>query len=112
MYIKTMSGKLVFLDDIENCSLSDEQDNYATTSKDFYSKDRVKRQKLEKVYAFSSLKKFLKENYNYQLINITGYKGNRYSGLNTYRILDEKGNKVIDGHLHQIADWTRYNQGV
>ena len=105
MFIRTLSGKLIKINDIEGSRLPNEEDNYMYISNDFYSKDRIKRQKLDKVYSLFSLQKILKEKYNYQLINITGYKGNRYTGYNTYRILDENGNKVIDGHLHDIAEW-------
>lgn len=111
MYIRTLSGKLIFIDENTESRLPNPADNYKYVSNDFYNRDRVKKQKLNKVYSPFSLQKILQENYNYQLINITGYKGNRY-GYNTYRVLDEQGNKVIDGHLHDIAEWIEQKQGV
>ena len=112
MYIRTLSGKLIFLNDNTESYLPDAKNNYKTISNDFYGQNRPKRKKLDKVYSPFSLQKILQENYNYQLINITGYKGNRYTGYNTYRVLDEQGNKVIDGHLHDVAEWIEQKQGV
>lgn len=111
MYIRTLSGKLIFIDDNTESRLPNLEDNYKYTGKDFYGQYRPKRKKLDKVYSSFSLQKVLQDTFNYQLINITGYKGNRYTGYNTYRILDENGNKVIDGHLHDIADWIQHKQG-
>ena len=105
MYIRTLSGKLIKLSDIEDSQLPKKEDNYKYTSNEFYGQYRPKRVRTGKTYSPISLQKILQENYNYQLINISGYKGNRYTGYNTYRVLDDLGNKIIDGNLHDIADW-------
>ena len=105
MYIRSVSGKLIRINDIENTKLPGEQNNYKSTAKEFYGKDRHPKPKQDKVYSISSIQKILETKYNCKLVNITGYKGNRFIGYNTYRVLDQHGNKVMDGSLHDIGEW-------
>lgn len=105
MYVRTLSGKLIFLNDNTESYYPDANNNYKYTGKEYYGQFKPKKQKLDKVYSPISLQKILQDKFNYQLINITGYKGNRCTGYNTYRILSEQGDKVMDGHLHEIAEW-------
>ena len=39
MYIRSVSGKLIRINDIENTKLPGEQNNYKSTAKEFYGKD-------------------------------------------------------------------------
>lgn len=104
MLIRTIDGKLINLDAIEESRLPSEENNYKSTTNEFFGKDRPTRPKLNKKYNYFRIKRQL-ENKGLTLVNITSYKGNRYSGYNTYQVLDTNGNKLIDGHLNQIATW-------
>lgn len=105
MLIQTNSGDYIDLDEIIESRLPSEEDNYKHTANEFYGKDRPKKPKQDKVYSISSIQKILETKYNCKLVNITGYKGNRFVGYNTYRVFDQHGNKVMDGSLHDIGEW-------
>lgn len=105
MMIRTIDGKYIDLNAIEDSRLPSPEDNYKQTANEFFSQDRPKKPKCDKVYSIFQVQKILRERYNYQLHNITGYKGNRFIGYNTYRVLDQHGNKVMDGSLHDIGEW-------
>lgn len=105
MFIRTIDGKYIDLDEIKDSRLPSPEDNYKSTTNEFFGKDRPTKPKLDKVYSISSIQKILETKYNCKLVNITGYKGNRFIGYNTYRVLDQHGNKVMDGSLHDIGEW-------
>lgn len=105
MLIQTNSGDYIDLDAIIESRLPPDELNYKPTTNEFYSKDRPPKPKFDKVYSIFQIQKILRERHNYQLHNITGYKGNRFVGYNTYRVLDQHGNKVMDGSLHDIGEW-------
>ena len=105
MLIQTNSGDYIDLDAIEDSRLPPKEENYKQTANEFYGKERPKKPKQDKVYSIFQIQKILRERYNYQLQNITGYKGNRFIGYNTYRVLDQYENKVMDGSLHDIGEW-------
>lgn len=104
MYIRSIDGKLINLDEIKESRLPPDELNYKQTTNEFYSKDRSTKPKQDKKYNYFQIKKQL-ENKGLTLVNTTTYKGNRYSGYNTYRVLDKDGNKLIDGYLYEIATW-------
>ena len=60
---------------------------------------------LEKKYSVSRIRKILAEVYdNYQLIDISEYKSNRYKYYTTYRVLDKDNNIVISHcYLHDLG---------
>lgn len=104
MYIRSIDGKLINLDEIKESRLPPDELNYKQTTNEFYSKDRSTKPKQDKKYNYFQIKKQL-ENKGLTLVNTTTYKGNRYSGYNTYQVLDTNGNKLIDGYLYEIATW-------
>lgn len=104
MYIRSIDGKIINLDEIEDSRLPPDELNYKQTTNEFYSKDRSTKPKQDKNYNYFNIKKQL-DNKELTLVKITTYKGNRYSGYNTYRVLDKDGNKLIDGYLYEIATW-------
>lgn len=104
MMIRTIDGKYIDLNTIEDSRLPPDEDNYKHTANEFYGRDRPTKPKQDKKYNYFNIKKQL-ENKGLTLENITTYKGNRYSGYNTYQVLDTNGNKLISGYLYQIATW-------
>lgn len=104
MFIRTIDGKYIELDAIKESRLPSAEDNYKSTTNEFYSKDRPQKPKQSNKYNYFRIKKQL-ENKGLTLVKITTYKGNRYNGYNTYRVLDKDGNKLISGYLYQIATW-------
>ena len=105
MLIRTIDGKYIDLNAIEDSRLPPDELNYKQTTNEFYSKDRSTKPKQDKKYNYFRIKKQL-ENKGLTLVNITSYKGNRYSGYNTYRVLDNGNrNTLISGYLYQIATW-------
>lgn len=54
-----------------------------------------KPKKQERRYSFAKIRKILRENYNYELLNVTEYKGNRSTGHNTYQIVDLSTNTIL-----------------
>ena len=105
MMIRTIDGKYIELDAIKESRLPSAENNYKSTANEFYGKDRPPKPTQDKVYSIFQVQKILRERYNYQIHNITGYKGNRFIGYNTYRVLDQYGNQVMDGSLHEIGEW-------
>ncbi|MGN0279107.1 MAG: hypothetical protein ACI4C4_07105 [Lachnospiraceae bacterium] len=104
MMIRTIDGKLIKLEEIKESRLPSAEDNYKETTNEFFGKDRPTKHKQDKKYNYFRIKKQL-ENKGLTLVNITSYKGNRYSGYNTYQVSDTQGNILIDGYLPQIAVW-------
>ena len=104
MLIRTIDGKYIDLNGIQESRLPSAEENYKHTANEFFGKDRPTKHKQDKKYNYFRIKKQL-ENKGLILVNITSYKGNRYSGYNTYRVLDKDGNKLIDGYLYEIAVW-------
>ena len=104
MLIQTNSGDYIDLDAIEDSRLPPKEENYKQTANEFYSRDRPCKPKQDRKHNYFRIKKQL-ENKGLTLENITTYKGNRYSGYNTYQVLDTNGNKLIDGYLYEIAVW-------
>lgn len=104
MFIRTIDGKYIELDAIKESRLPSAEDNYKSTANEYFSRDRPPKPKLDKKYNYFQIKKQL-EHMGLNLVNITSYKGNRYSGHNTYRVIDGNGNKLIDGYLYEIAVW-------
>ncbi|MGN1151074.1 MAG: hypothetical protein ACI4SN_02820 [Lachnospiraceae bacterium] len=104
MLIQTIDGKYIDLDTIKESRLPSEEENYKHTANEFYGKDRPTKPKQDKNYNYFNIKKQL-ENKGLTLVNITSYKGNRYSGYNTYQVSDTQGNILIKGYLPQIAVW-------
>lgn len=103
--IQTIDGKYIDLNGIQESRLPPDELNYKQTTNEFFSRNRPTKPKQDKVYSISSIQKILETKYNCKLVNITGYKGNRFIGYNTYRVLDQHGNKVMDGSLHDIGEW-------
>lgn len=54
-----------------------------------------KPKKQEHRYSVTHIRKILRDNYNYELQNVTGYKGNRSSRHNTYQIVDLSTNTIL-----------------
>lgn len=54
-----------------------------------------KPKKQEHRYSFAKIRKILRQNYNYELLNVTEYKGNRSTGHNTYQIVDLSTNTIL-----------------
>lgn len=104
MFIRTIDGKLINLDAIEDSRLPSAEDNYKSTTNEFFSRNRPTKPKQDKKYNYFHIKKQL-EHMGLTLVNITSYKGNRYSGHNTYRVIDTQGNILIEGYLQQILLW-------
>lgn len=104
MMIRTIDGKYIDLNGIQESRLPPDELNYKQTTNEFYSKYRSIKPKQDKKYNYFQIKKQL-ENKGLTLVNTTSYKGNRYSGYNTYQVSDTQGNKLIDGYLPQIATW-------
>ena len=104
MIIQTIDGKYIDLNGIQESRLPPDELNYKQTTNEFYSKDRAQKPKQSNKYNYFRIKKQL-ENKGLTLVNITSYKGNRYSGYNTYQVSDTQGNKLIDGYLYEIAAW-------
>lgn len=103
MLIQTIDGKYIDLNGIQESRLPPDELNYKQTTNEFYSKDRSTKPKQDKKYNYFRIKKQL-ENKGLTLVKNIIYKGDRY-GLNTYRVLDKDGNKLISGYLYQIATW-------
>ena len=104
MLIRTIDGKYIDLNAIEDSRLPSPEENYKHTANEFFSRNRPTKPKQDKNYNYFNIKKQL-DNKELTLVKITTYKGNRYSGYNTYRVLDKDGNKLISGYLYQIATW-------
>lgn len=104
MLIQTIDGKYIDLNGIQESRLPPDELNYKQTTNEFYSKDRSTKPKQDKKYNYFRIKKQL-ENKGLSIVKITTYKGNRYSGYNTYQVLNGNRNTLISGYLYQIATW-------
>lgn len=104
MMIRTIDGKYIDLNAIEDSRLPPDELNYQHTANEFYGRDRPTKPKQDKKHNYFRIKKQL-EHMGLTLVNITFYKGNRYSGYNTYRVVDTQGNILIEGYLQQILLW-------
>lgn len=103
MMIRTIDGKYIDLNGIQESRLPSAEDNYKSTANEFYGKDRPKKPTQDKKYNYFRIKKQL-ENEGLTLVKNIIYKGDRY-GQNTYWVVDTKGNKLIGGYLYEIATW-------
>lgn len=103
MFIRTIDGKYIELDAIKESRLPSAEDNYKSTTNEFFGKDRPKKPTQDKKYNYFNIKKQL-EHMGLTLLKNIVYKGDRY-GQNTYRVIDGNGNKLIDGYLYEIAVW-------
>lgn len=65
------------------------------TAKEFYSKDRPKREPLPKIYNYRKIKKLLKEIYNYNLASYDGYKFGRYMQHRIYDVVNAETEEII-----------------
>lgn len=54
-----------------------------------------KPKKQEHRYSVTHIRKILRENYNYELLNVTEYKGNRSTGHNTYQVVDLATKEIL-----------------
>ena len=103
MMIRTIDGKYIDLNTIEDSRLPPDEDNYKHTANEFYGRDRPTKPKQDKKYNYFNIKKQL-ENKGLTLVKNIIYKGDRY-GQNTYRVVDTQGNILIEGYLQQILLW-------
>lgn len=104
MFIRTIDGKYIELDAIKESRLPSAEENYKHTANEFFSRNRPTKPKQDKNYNYFRIKKQL-ENKGLSIVKITTYKGNRYSGYNTYQVLNGNRNTLISGYLYQIATW-------
>lgn len=85
------------LEELFNCIMADLKQERALDNEELYKRwhgyDKPKRQ--EHRYSFAKIRKILRENYNYELLNVTEYKGNRSTGHNTYQIVDLSTNTIL-----------------
>ena len=85
------------LEELFTCIKNDLQSARELDNEELYKRwhGYEKPKKQERRYSVARIRKILRETYNYELLNVTEYKGNRSSGHNTYQIVDLSTNNIL-----------------
>lgn len=85
------------LEELFTCIMTDLKHEREIDNEELYKRWHgcEKPKKQERRYSVARIRKILRETYNYELLNVTEYKGNRSSGHNTYQIVDLSTNTIL-----------------